>query len=235
MIGNFERVRALWANPRMLVIGGVRSGIGSELRFVDVNARTLVGTAGLPAAAYALVGVNDSDVAAGCGDGVVRVFDAATGALKSQLAVSPGVPVLALAVLPAAGAALACCVCGCADGTVRVVEAGASAVRVRALSAQPIRALAARIGEDGARQVFAAGDDGLVRGFSLDDADGPAREMAGHDGPVLSLALLPARDGRLASGGDDGTIRFWYLTGAVEHERKGNDADAHQGPVQALL
>ena len=52
---------------------------------------------------------------------------------------------------------------------------------------------------------------------ALAEAMGQQREISalrGHEGPVLSVAF--AADGRLASGGQDGTVRVWPATGSGE-------------------
>ncbi len=61
--------------------------------------------------------------------------------------------------------------------------------------------------------------DGTVR-----DGD---RFLRGHAGPVRALALAP--DGRVVSGGDDGTIRIWARTGTAARILRG-----HHGAVSGL-
>lgn len=57
----------------------------------------------------------------------------------------------------------------------------------------------------------AAGDDGAIRLWSLDDTLAPPLLLAGHEGAVR--ALLFAGDETMISAGDDGTVRFWSLAG----------------------
>jgi WD40 repeat protein len=75
-----------------------------------------------------------------------------------------------------------------------------------------------------------ASTDGSVRLWDLTSGACTA-VCAGHDGAVLSLALLRGGE-RLASGGDDGALRLWRLPdGAPRAEL----LDAHDGPVRALV
>jgi ParB family chromosome partitioning protein len=96
------------------------------------------------------------------------------------------------------------------------------------VSAQGLRALAV---DPSGQYVAAAGDDGIVH-VLMPDTPGPLRDMPGHDGPVNALCFTP-RDGRLVSGGEDGTLRIWYLVGAIESEVRTTDGQA--APVLALV
>ncbi|HEX3151236.1 MAG TPA: serine/threonine-protein kinase [Gemmataceae bacterium] len=64
----------------------------------------------------------------------------------------------------------------------------------------------------------------------LCDADGLIRSLAGHDGPVLCVAL--AFDGTvLVSGGWDGTVRLWRTSNGQELAQFAG----HEGPVRSLV
>src|SRR5207248_11331422 len=97
------------------------------------------------------------------------------------------------------------------------------------LSGRPLRAVAI---DPTGESIAGAGDDGVVRMVTLEN--GARRDMSGHDGGVTCLAFTPA-DGRLVSGGEDGTVRIWYLVGDVESDVRGKDESGHAGGVTAVM
>jgi len=101
------------------------------------------------------------------------------------------------------------------NGALVIRDASGGLMRRLAENPQGVRDLA--FSEDG-RRLFAAGDDGVVRIWSV--ATGRcAAQLSGHRGPVYCVALQPG--GRLlATGGHDGSIRLW---------------DAEQGRALATL
>ncbi|AKQ69957.1 hypothetical protein A176_006869 [Myxococcus hansupus] len=224
-IGNFEKVRALAANARVLLVGGARASAASRLTAFEPGTNKVLWSAELPSAVLALA-ISGGQWAAAGADGTLRIGTLSDGQVQFQLHdVHPG-GVTALA--------------SSADGT-RLFSVGADgAVRAwdwestRKLhewkaSTQPLRAVAV---DPSGTYAAGAGDDGVVRVFTV--ATGAQRDMAGHEGPVRALAFTP-RDGRLVSAGDDGKLRFWYLVGAVEFEVRGEKDSGHAGPVLALL
>lgn len=223
LVGHLEKVRALAAKGALLAVGGVRAGPRSLLTLFDTATGKSLRSIDVPSHVLCLAFAGDRLVA-GCADGMLRVYDPATGGAGPEAVAHAG-GCLALAA-PAGIPAIAT---AGADGVARLWTLGAGLAPDRAfpLSAQPLRAVAL----DGVR-LAAAGDDGVVRVVPL--VGGPQRDMPGHAGPVHALAFTP-RDGRLASAGDDGTLRLWFLDGAVEAEVRGANEQGHAGGAFALL
>lgn len=102
----------------------------------------------------------------------------------------------------------------------------------RRVSARPLRAVAV---EPGGRRVVVAGDDSTLRALPLGDAatfaSAELREMPGPEGGVLGLVATD--DGRVVAGAGDGSVRLYYLDGAVDEENRSGDA-GHAGPVRGL-
>ncbi|MCX4243903.1 HEAT repeat domain-containing protein [Paraliomyxa miuraensis] len=100
----------------------------------------------------------------------------------------------------------------------------------RKISARPLRAVTI---EPGGRRVVAAGDDGTLRALPLSAelATAELRDMPGAEGGVF--ALVATDDGRVAAGAGDGSIRLYYLDGAVDEENRSGDA-GHMGPVRGI-
>lgn len=235
-IGHFEKVRALAAGARLLAVGGARASGSSQITLFDFVANKPARTIDVPAHVLGLAMAGDV-LAAACSDGFARIYDAQSGAETRAIKACSG-SVTGLAIAPD-GARLA--TVG-TDGALRLFGIGGGSggepvdprvimpqVAEYKLSPVALRAVAF---DPAGELVGAAGDDGVVRSITL--ATGAVRDMAGHEGPVLSLVFTP-RDGRLASGGDDGTVRIWYLVGEVEHENRGGDGSGHTGAVTSLM
>ncbi len=100
----------------------------------------------------------------------------------------------------------------------------------RRLSARPLRAAAI---EPGGRRLIVSGDDSTLRVLPLHGLDeAEIRDMPGAEGGVF--ALVATDDGRVAAGAGDGSIRLYYLDGAVDEENRSRDA-GHAGPVRGLI
>ncbi|WIG99412.1 HEAT repeat domain-containing protein [Myxococcus sp. SDU36] len=224
-IGNIEKVRALAANARLLLVGGARASTASRLTAFEPGTNKVLWSTELPSAVNALALSGGQWAAAGA-DGTLRIGAVSDGQVQFQLNdVHPG-GVTALA--------------SSADGTLLFSAGADGAVRAwdwestRKLhewtaSTQPLRAVAV---DPSGTYAAGAGDDGVVHVFTV--ATGARRDMAGHEGAVRALAFTP-RDGRLVSAGDDSKLRIWYLVGTVEFEVRGEKDTGHAGPVLALL
>lgn len=223
-LGHFEKVRALAAGARFVVVGGVRAGAASQVTAFEPASNKRLWAADLPAHVLGLCAIEDAVLCA-CSDGQIRALRASSGeVLWSAPGHTGGASAIAAAPDGASFATAG------ADGAVRVWSAATHAVTATyELSAQPLHAVG--FAPDGA-MIAGAGDDGVVRAVTL--ADGTRREMPGHEGPVRALAFTP-RDGRIASGGEDGTVRLHYLAGPIEHETRGTDDTGHAGGVLALV
>ncbi|WP_426734201.1 HEAT repeat domain-containing protein [Myxococcus faecalis] len=224
-IGNIEKLRALAANPRVLLLGGARASAPSRLTAYELASNKVLWSSELPSAVSALA-LSGERFAAALSDGTLCLGTVSDGQVQTRLTDAHPGGVTALAsspdgkVLFSAGA----------DGVVRGWEwDGARKVHEWKASPQPLRAVAV---DPSGTFVACGGDDGVVRSFTK--ATGERRDMAGHEGAVRALAFTP-RDGRLASGGDDGKVRFWYLVGAVEFEVRGDKDSGHAGAVLALV
>lgn len=224
-IGNIEKVRALAANARMLLVGGARASAASRVTAYEPGSNKVLWTAELPSAVLALAISGERWAAAGA-DGTLHFGALSDGKTPFQLqGVHPG-GITSLAssangkLLFSAGA----------DGTVRGWDWETTRkVHEWKASPQPLRAVAV---DPSGTYVACGGDDGVVRAFTV--ATGARRDMPGHEGAVRALTFTP-RDGRLVSGGDDGKLRIWYLVGAVEFEVRGDKDSGHAGSVLALL
>lgn len=218
-VGQIEKVRALGANGRHLVVGGVRAADATQLTVYDHVAEKVERTIDVPAHVLGLY-VAAKEIWAACSDGKVRVHAIANGNLERTIDAHTG----------------ACRAIACRDnliatvgddGALRLWDPAGKKKKEHAISSRPLRAVAL----ENATTFAVGGDDGVIR--VLRDGE-PTREMPGHDGPVTCLAFTPA-DGRLVSGGDDGTFRVWYLVGALESEVRSKDDTLHVGGTTAIL
>jgi WD40 repeat protein len=142
-------------------------------------------------------------------------------------------PVTAVAVAPD-GKALAS---ASADGAIKLWGADTGLIRAD-LERQGGAVHALAFSKNGL--LASAGADGVVRlwdstaGAKGDYVKGakPLQALPGHKGAVLALAFAP--DGKtLASGGRDGTVRFWDVPAKEKAKERGSVTE-HKGPVNAL-
>jgi ParB family chromosome partitioning protein len=224
-IGNIEKVRALAANGRVLLVGGARAAPASRLTAFDFTGNKVLWSVELPSAVLALALSGERWIAGGA-DGTVRVGTLAEGKVERELSGAHPGGCTGVALSPDGQRLYTVGI----DGALRgwALDSGKKVHEWQA-SPQPLRAVAV---DPGHTFAACAGDDAVVRSFTL--ATGARRDMAGHDGAVRTLAFTP-RDGRLVSAGDDGRIRIWYLVGAVEFEVRGDKDSGHEGAVLALL
>ncbi|MCP3099324.1 HEAT repeat domain-containing protein, partial [Myxococcus sp. K15C18031901] len=224
-IGNVEKLRAVAANARVLLVAGARASAASRVTAFEPGTNKVLWSTELPSAVHALVLSGERFAAAGA-DGTLSFGALSDGKVQAQVEDAHAGGVTALAPSPdgkllySAGA----------DGALRAWEwESASRKHDFKASAQPLRAVAV---DPTHTYAACAGDDGVVRSFTL--ASGERRDMTGHEGAVRALAFTP-RDGRVVSAGDDGKLRIWYLVGAVEFEVRGDKDSGHAGAVLALL
>jgi ParB family chromosome partitioning protein len=224
-IGHYEKVRALAANARLLLVGGARASAISRLTAYESSTNKVAWSVELPAAVLGLALAGESWVAA-CADGAVRVGALGDGAVQREVKDAHLGACTAVSVNAEGTLAFTVGL----DGALRAWElAKGKRVHEWQASPQPLRAVAV---DPSGTYAACAGDDSVVRSFTL--ANGSRRDMPGHEGAVRALSFTP-RDGRLVSAGDDGKLRIWYLVGAVEHEVRGDKDSGHAGAVLALL
>ncbi|MFO0613234.1 MAG: HEAT repeat domain-containing protein [Polyangiaceae bacterium] len=218
LIGHYEKVRALAAGARLLALGGLGPGDASTVSFFDHLAGQTKLEVALPCQVNGLA-MRGEAVAAVGSDGTLRVLEA--GKIAREVVAHER----AVSAVAWVGDAI---VTAGADGWLRAWTSGLEKRGEWHLSGSPLRAVA--LDATGALAA-AAGDDGVVRTVHL--VTGAIREMSGHEGPVLALAFT-VTDGRLVSGGEDGTLRLHFLDGPIESEVRGKDESGHAGGVTAL-
>jgi WD40 repeat protein len=146
-------------------------------------------------------------VATGAGDGVVRIWNPATGEQWGRFG-GRGGTVFALAFDGSGLRRLL--VAGAQDGTVGFWDP-ADGRLIRSVTAHhgPVFAVALAETADGAL-LATAGDDGVIRLWDPDNGR-PKGALYGHHTPVRTLAFgADAGHPILVSGGDDGRARIWH-------------------------
>ncbi|MEV7190222.1 hypothetical protein AB0N81_00255 [Streptomyces sp. NPDC093510] len=165
-------------------------------------------------------GDGDGDSAVGDGGGVVRLWNAATGAPRGESEHPGGVWSVAFG---ADGHTVAI---GGDRGVLRLWDAASGKTRtVRTGTKSPVRAVA--FSPDG-RTVAGGSGDGTVRLW--DTATGAARAtLSGKGRGVQSVAFSP--DGRTVAGGDrDGSVRLWDTATGLRN----SVLSGHEGTVWSV-
>lgn len=94
---------------------------------------------------------------------------------------------------------------GVGDGTLRIADMSTLDV-VQSVQLNALQITDVVYGPDGA-QVAAAGGFPDNTATLVDASSGDVTRLSGHDGAVTAIAFAP--DGRVVTGGDDATVRFW--------------------------
>jgi ParB family chromosome partitioning protein len=221
-IGHAELPRALAADARLLLVVGERVRGDSAITVFDWQQNKPKASVQLACAARAAVAVGDGRFVVGDDSGSVSVVNEAGDLTRLVTGTTGAAAILAVAV---AGTEVFFVD---AAGRLGILPLAGGPAWTRSCADRRLRAIAV---SDGA--IAVGGDDGIVSVISRQARDGGVRRMAGHDGGVSALTFT--RDGRLASGGDDGTLRLWYLTGEPDAEVRGADKSGHDGGVRGLV
>jgi WD40 repeat protein len=165
-------------------------------------------------------------LAAAGNDGMVHVWDTATGELTARLEGHRGTVRSVTWSLDGAQLASAG-----EDGTVRVWKPAMGTEAVAVLTGRRGTAWSVAWSPDGTR-LASAGENGAVLVGTWDDAgETLSTELKGHRGTVWSVAW--SVDGtRLASAGEDGTVRVWKPASGT---RAVAILAGHQGPARAVV
>jgi WD40 repeat protein len=99
---------------------------------------------------------------------------------------------------------------GTANNLVLVHDVKTGAVeQVFAEHAGAVEAIAAA-GENG-KLFITSGAEKSIRAFPL----AFEKQIAGHTGPITSVAIVPPQSAKFVSGSDDGTVRVWDLAAGI--------------------
>ena len=180
--------------------------------------------------ALALAAFTDLDghflVAGGGSDGVVRVWNALSGAPVGIPLLGHSAGVGSLAAFPGPDGAPMLVSAG-SDGSVGTWSrlAGDATGRRIVGGTGRVLALAAFTDLDGHFLVAGGGSDGAVRVWNALTGAPAGQAMAEHSAAILALTVFPGADGAplLASAGADGTIRIWDPARARRTERPYRD------------
>lgn len=247
---------------RLLAIGGARDVAqagqtgkpGSRVYVAPFSKLEAASTAAVDDAVLALAFVGDDLLVAGLANGTIVGWDTANAGTSSDAALPEVLriadahrgAVRALDAAPAErgrGEAPAFVLVSVGDdGALRVgtlEPAGESKesagsrrftlVAERTASPRPLQAVAL---DPQGKTVAAAGDDSVIRTWSIDALQASPREMPCGDAGIGALCFTG--DGRVAAGCGDGSIQLCYLEGAVDAENRAGDA-AHTGMVRGLV
>ncbi|MFI6415315.1 hypothetical protein [Streptomyces sp. NPDC050585] len=151
-------------------------------------------------------------LATGSDDGMVRIWNPATGTQDGPALTAHNGGVWAVTVFTASDGTPRIATGG-PDRTVRIWNPATGTQDGPALTGHDrwVWALAAFTASDGTPRLASASGDGTVRIWNpaTGTQDGPA--LTAHNGGVRGVAVFTAPDGtpRLAAGHDDGTVRIW--------------------------
>lgn len=231
-----ERVRAVSGSlsGRLFAYAGVRDTDATGSTFVHVMSAgklTQHASVEVGSAIAALCFLADDLLVAGGSDGVLYGIEVGTAATLRFSAPKLSAPITALSRDDAGQRIVATTEDGHVVAFALVVEAATprlEALGTRRVSARALRAVTV---EPGGRRVVVGGDDGNLRSLPLDDVSkGEVRDMPGTE---AVFAVVSTDDGRVAAGLADGSVRFYYLDGAMDEENRSGDA-GHAGPVRGL-
>ena len=156
----------------------------------------------------ALSPVSPGLLAVGSRDGIVRIWDTATGRTTLSLSGHSG-PVLALIWSPFEATRL---ISGSSDATIIEWDISPSLDHPVRFQSSPgsgaVTSLAWSPVNPG--KVASGSDDNLVLVWSLGNKG--SRELLGHTGPVTDIQWHPTSEAYLASASVDGTARIWDMT-----------------------
>jgi WD40 repeat protein len=145
-------------------------------------------------------------LATGGDDGTIRLWDPATGKALKKFSGHKR-PVNALSFSPDASKLAS----GSADQTIRIWDVVKGKPLFQTQTSTQVNAVAWVVNGS---QIASGGADYLIRLWYVDEAKkelAALKEMKGHEGPVTSLAAVPAQPAQLISGSGDGTICQWNL------------------------
>ena len=185
--------------------------------------RTLVGHNG-PVTAVAPLGPDGRRAVSGSRDGMLKVWDLATGREEGTL-VGHGSWVTAVAALGSDGQRA---ISGSADGTLKVWNLASGQEEYTLQGHRGWVNAVAALGPDGQRAISGS-DDGTLKVWDL--ATGREEHtLQGHSDGITAVAALGPDGRRAISGSDDGTLKVWDLVS----KQKEQTLQGHSGPVLAV-